>query len=1203
MSFSTKQILKIQFLKLGKNGHSLSNCQKFPVEFHISRNSRDKYKFDDSIFESDGNVIIADFHAARLFAKRMNDERDLIHYPELAVRAGEINAMGLIDEILHLIMQLYRIDEQPKVLPEALTLLEREIGKDHLDKALNIFAEEFPSVKVYKNEISLNDYLEGETEGIPNRQIILEEVVMLWLANMNPAFSPFSELFEDQNLEGNTSYLKMMSELYKFFDTQPTFGPKNQNLLDLLQTPGREHPNSLEDQLEYIRNNWGMILEKLQAILGKRLLLARDFLREEQKMRFHPSLGAAITETLEFLGMEEEPERFSPDLHWMPKLVLLAKSTLVWLDQLSKKYQWHIYRLDQIPDEELDKIARWGFTGLWLIGVWERGQASKEIKQMCGNPEAEASAYSLKDYNIAPEIGGSEAYQNLKDRCWKRGIRLASDMVPNHMAIDSRWVIEHPHWFLQLNYPPFPAYTYNGPNFSDDSRVGIYIEDHYFNRSDAAVTFKRVDFHTGDTRYIYHGNDGTSTPWNDTAQLNYLLPEVREALIQTILHVARQFSIIRFDAAMTLAKKHYQRLWFPPPGSGGDIPSRAEHGLSNQEFNSQFPVEFWREVVDRIAVEAPDTLLLAEAFWLMEGYFVRTLGMHRVYNSAFMNMLRNEENKKYRYTIKNTLEFNPEILKRYVNFMNNPDEETAISQFGDGDKYFGVCTMMLTMPGLPMMGHGQIEGFHEKYGMEYRRAYYDEIENQHLIDRHEREIFPLIKKRYLFAEVHNFLLYDFYTPNGEVNENVFAYSNRFHNERSLVVYNNIYGETWGWIRISAAYAVKTGNGDEQKLIQKMIGEGLGLPNDGGFYCIFRDQVTGLEYIRNCQEIWNNGFYLEIKAFQYHVFLDFRIVHDNEWQHYAHLTAHLEGRGTPNIEEALMEVYLKPIHYHLRELLKKEILSKLQTDVDSLESHKDLLHEIGSKYYHFISEAKNYTSGKGNEQHLLEEFLVQLASILELGSVQKRYPYPRSIKYKDAIEFLNSIIPDKQQNTFKAILWSWVISNQTGKLNSPEQYELQSRSYIDEWLIGKIIIQMFNNIGADEYNASRFLTLIKILVTHQNWFNGDYPKTSREYHIFYHLLHDREVQQFLQINKFEDKLWYNKESFEILCQWLFIISVIHYSSQKEMKAQEVASGIAESYGIVCKWLDTEKKSEYQVEKLLDGLKTKRKSRKKSATKKK
>ena len=76
----------------------------------------------------------------------------------------------------------------------------------------------------------------------------------------------------------------------------------------------------------------------------------------------------------------------------------------------------------------------------------------------------------------------------------------------------------------------------------------------------------------------------------------------------------------------------------------------------------------------------------------MEGYFVRTLGMHRVYNSAFMNMLRDEENAKYRSVIKNTLEFDPDIMKRYVNFMSNPDERTAIDQFGKGDKCFGVCT-------------------------------------------------------------------------------------------------------------------------------------------------------------------------------------------------------------------------------------------------------------------------------------------------------------------------------------------------------------------------------------------------------------------------------------------------------------------------------------------------------------------------------
>ena len=174
--------------------------------------------------------------------------------------------------------------------------------------------------------------------------------------------------------------------------------------------------------------------------------------------------------------------------------------------------------------------------------------------------------------------------------------------------------------------------------------------------------------------------------------------------------------------------------------------------MSQAEFNQHMPHEFWREVVDRVAAEVPGTLLLAEAFWLMEGYFVRTLGMHRVYNSAFMNMMRDEENAKYRSVIKNTLEFDPDIMKRYVNFMSNPDERTAIDQFGKGDKCFGVAALMATLPGLPMFGHGQIEGFTEKYGMEYQRPRYDETPDHWLVERHEREIAPLLKRRWLFAE-------------------------------------------------------------------------------------------------------------------------------------------------------------------------------------------------------------------------------------------------------------------------------------------------------------------------------------------------------------------------------------------------------------------------------------------------------------------
>src|SRR5262249_39555156 len=146
---------------------------------------------------------------------------------------------------------------------------------------------------------------------------------------------------------------------------------------------------------------------------------------------------------------QDEYERFSADRDWMPSVVLMAKSTYVWLDQLSRQYGHAIRTLDAIPDEELDRLAGLGVTGLWLDGLWERSHASQRIKQLRGNSDAVASAYSLMDYRIAEDLGGESAWENLRDRAWARRIRLASDMVPNHMGIDSRWVVDHPDRFLQ----------------------------------------------------------------------------------------------------------------------------------------------------------------------------------------------------------------------------------------------------------------------------------------------------------------------------------------------------------------------------------------------------------------------------------------------------------------------------------------------------------------------------------------------------------------------------------------------------------------------------------------------------------------------------------------------------------------------------------------------------------------------------------
>jgi glycosidase len=914
------------------------------MEFHISRQARERYQFEGTLFSYTGNVVFANMAACRSFAHRMNTVREVEKHPESAVHAGQLYAMGLIDEASHVLMARYREQFDPEVMTSALDWFSAQVGAEALDKLLLTFVEQFPGASVIRGEQTPKQWLETETGGLPNRAAALEEMLLLWTANRNEAFRPFDELFEEKTLAEKTVYKQVTKQLPEYFATRPLIpvdGAAPMNLLDLLRAPSVGSPTSLSDQLALIRKLWKPLLgEGLERFL----MLAGEILHEEELaiwMQFNPPAAQAhaaaeaaaqrrresgqqqwpsIVSTAEvptFGDPAHEYEKFSPDTAWMPNTVLIAKSTYVWLAQLSKKYGRRIARLDEIPDEELATLSRRGLNSLWLIGVWERSRASKTIKQLCGNTDAVASAYSLFDYRIAEDLGGEAAYINLRDRAYRHGVRLASDMVPNHMGIDSPWVVEHPEWFISRPESPYPAYSFNGPDLSGDGRVEIKIEDHYYEQSDAAVVFRRRDKASGETRYIYHGNDGTSFPWNDTAQLNYLNAAVREQVIQTILHVARLFPVIRFDAAMTLAKRHFHRLWFPGPGASGAIPSRAEYGMSQAEFDRHMPHEFWREVVDRVAEEVPGTLLLAEAFWLMEGYFVRTLGMHRVYNSAFMVMLRDEDNAKYRSVIKNTLEFDADIMKRYVNFMSNPDERTAIDQFGKGDKCFGVTVMMATLPGLPMFGHGQIEGFTEKYGMEYQRPRYDETADHWMVERHEREIAPLLHRRSLFAESSNFLLYDFFRDSGSVDENVFAYSNRNGNDRALVVYNNRYGTTQGTIDFSAAYADKAAG----ELRQQRLSEGLGLGGDASLILTYRDSLTGLEYLRRAEQIAGGGLRVELHAYQCHVFLDWRELRATAEQPWDKLCDLLNGKGVPSLDDALVNLELRPVHEALERLLE------------------------------------------------------------------------------------------------------------------------------------------------------------------------------------------------------------------------------------------------------------------------------------------
>ena len=1077
-------------------------------------------------------MFFPDFLSVRFFAEKLNSVWKYSSSPNKIAQAGELFAIELITEIYFYLIAKY----------------ERKISRKSFSEALAFLKNKFP-------EFGLKNLLENFSRQYAIRENasaeILREMLINRIDNINPAFGKYREIFNDEALEENRIYPKIIAALNEFFETQPKI--KNLNLVKLLLKPIEASPNSIEGQLDYIRTHWKDLLdEKFFA-----LLQSLDLLKEERKL----GLSGAGESKIYSFDEEEEYEKFSQDKDWMPNLVMIAKNTYVWLYQLGKKYDKEISRLDEIPEEEIRTLAERGFGGLWFIGLWERSPASRRIKHLSGNSDAIASAYSLKNYRIATALGGEEALEKLKRTASKYSLRIACDMVPNHTGIDSDRLLNHPEWFLQLDYAPFPNYSFSGENLSPDPNFVIQIEDRYYDKTDAAVVFKFYDRQKNQTRFIYHGNDGTSFPWNDTAQLNYLMPEVREAVSDEIIKIAKEFPIIRFDAAMTLAKKHYQRLWFPQPGSGGDIPTRAEFGMTKEEFNKYFPKEFWREVVDRAAIEAPNTLLLAEAFWMMEGYFVRTLGMHRVYNSAFMNMLKNEENAKYRQSIFNVIGFNPQILKRFVNFMSNPDEETAVAQFGKDDKYFGVCILMVTMPGLPMFAHGQIEGFTERYGMEYSRPKQEEKEDSTLIERHRKEIFPLMKKRYLFSDAEKFLLYDFVTDTGFLNENVFAYSNEKNGEFSLVVFHNKFEFTSGWLHY-ASYSESDVNG-KRSWRRKTLGDALHLHNEQNFFVIFRDFISGMQFIRNSAEIHQKGLHQEMEAFKYRVFLDFYEVEDNERKNYEKLAKYLQGGGTNDIERVLKKVNLLPIISTFSEIISPENLKKMKVlrKIRTKEYEIFLFEYLKKDIFKFIVEVSRHLQSSVEPAEISDRIVSELDSLLD-----DNLPEIAFKKRSDADYFI--IV--------------FIILRYLGKFISEENYEKAGAKLIDKLMLKDELETSFEKVTTT-FATDNLTNLFKLAIKYQFLWKeiGKTPleKTLRK------MFNDADIQSYLKFNEFDNKLWFNKEAFAECCEVLKIVNLVSVS-MSETDSETKSAAFQDLKDFFRKMKLAEKRSGYEVKKFLD-----------------
>ncbi len=324
-------------------------------------------------------------------------------------------------------------------------------------------------------------------------------------------------------------------------------------------------------------------------------------------------------------------------------------NTWVWLDSLARG-EGRPVRLGDVPEQQWDAIASWGFDAVWLMGVWERSPAGVRIAREHQALQREyrdalpdfrpedvvGSPYAVHRYVADAHLGGPAGLKSAREALARRNMALLLDFVPNHTAIDHPWTAQHPEYFIH-----------------------------------------------DDAGGIANGRDPYFPPWTDTAQLNIFNAGARAALIGAMEDVAGQCDGVRCDMAMLLLNDVFRKTWGERAGPAPQA-------------------EFWAEAIPAVKGRSPGFTFIAEVYWDLETS-LQQLGFDYCYDKPLYDALTHGNAQAVRGVLAGA-------GNKRVRFIENHDETRAAAAFPDERQEQAAAIVMSTVPGAKLFYEGQLEG-------------------------------------------------------------------------------------------------------------------------------------------------------------------------------------------------------------------------------------------------------------------------------------------------------------------------------------------------------------------------------------------------------------------------------------------------------------------------------------------------------------